>query len=115
MISATAQAAFAPLRFHQPTRSVVREQQAIGFAYLCTVALVALPTQAMPIAGTLLAVWRVESEMLVPQGVSWCKRCCSCCNAAMCCFTWSNLDIMRSPFSHSSDTYTGAVSAYFIK
>ena len=63
----TAQAAFASLQFHRPTRTAVQDEQAIDFACLCTVALALVPTQAMPIAGMLFALWRVESKMLVPQ------------------------------------------------
>src|SRR5713101_5578726 len=69
LVSATAQAAFAPVQVHRPTPIAVRVKQAIASASLCTVALVPLPTQAMLVAGMWFpAVWRVEREMLVPQG-----------------------------------------------
>jgi hypothetical protein len=69
LVSATAQAAFAPLRVHRPTPTAVRVKQSIASACLCTIAPVPLPTQAMLVAGMWFpAVWRVEREMLVPQG-----------------------------------------------
>src|SRR5258708_4413806 len=61
LVSATAQAAFAPVQVHRPTPIAVRVKQAIASACLCTVALVPLPMQAMLVAGMWFpAVWRVE-------------------------------------------------------
>src|SRR6266702_1075694 len=67
-VSAPAQAGFAPLRVHRPTRIAVRGEQVIDLACLGTLALVPLPTQAILVAGMFLAVWRVERERLVPPG-----------------------------------------------